>query len=186
MINDITNNAKKYFLSRINDTQPDTYKLIDHITELEKWVEIITKRYPQTNKEILLLSVYLHDTGHYPINREVDHAITSEKLTKIFLENEKYDSDKTLNVLHCVRAHRCKDVMPNTLEAKAMAFIDSASHMTDKMYIDMIKNGDGEKASSKLERDYRDLAIFPEIQSEMTDIYSAWKILIENLIKLQK
>jgi hypothetical protein len=134
---------------------------------------------------LLQSSLYLHDTGHYPINKEIDHAITSEKLTTIFLENEKYDKEKTIKVMHCVRAHRCKDVMPNTLEAKAMAFIDSASHMTDKMYIDMIKNGDGEKASAKLERDYRDLAIFPEIQKEMTEIYSAWKILITNLNRLK-
>jgi len=181
----LSTKAKKLFDEYIR-TNEDIYNLKDHIVELEKLAEKIVKKFPELDKEILLLAIYLHDIGYYPLNLDEDHAITSERIAQKFLESEKYLKEKKVNVLQAIRSHRCKDVLPETLEAKAFAFMDSASHLTDKMYVEMVKQGKGKKALEKLERDYRDLAIFPEIKQEMELLYLSWKSLILNLTKFEQ
>jgi hypothetical protein len=78
--------------------------------------------------------------------------------------------------------------MPKSLEAKIMAFIDSASHMTDSMYFDMAKDAKEKKENfrvyAKMERDLRDLSSFPEIQKELTGLYNAWQNLIKEYEKI--
>jgi predicted O-methyltransferase YrrM len=83
-----------------------------------------------------------------------------------------------------VRAHRCRDVQPETLEAKLVAFSDSASHLVDSVYIDMIKKGNGEQVLSKLERDYRDLALIDGMQKEYQPLYEARKQLLTEMQKM--
>lgn len=83
-------------------------------------------------------------------------------------------------VVYCVRAHRCKDVQPETNEAKVVAVSDSAGHMTDTVYVDMANRGDLDGAKAKLERDYRDLGLFPELQEEITSFYQSWRRLLES------
>jgi hypothetical protein len=131
----------------------------------------------------LILSAWLHDIGYYQFDRDVDHSITSEKIASIFLKQENYSEDKLTRVLHCVRAHRCKDIMPETLEAKIIAFSDSAGHMTDNWYLDMMRddlnNNIAFRSYAKLERDYRDLKFFPEIKEELSALYESWKIILK-------
>ena len=56
-----------------------------------------------------------------------------------FLQENGIDQTIIDQVAHCIRAHRCKDVQPQTIEAKIVAFSDSASHLFDSFYIDMAK-----------------------------------------------
>jgi hypothetical protein len=51
--------------------------------------------------------------------------------------------------------------------------------MTDIVYIDMAARGDKEGAKAKLERDFRDKGLFPELQKESKPLYEAWKQLLE-------
>lgn len=184
----IIEKSKNLLIKTINDFGCDPYHLLSHVPEAERWAKYMAKKYTEVDEEILLLSVWLHDVGHYPTPTEIDHAVRSEQRAKEFLEKENYDKEKLKAVLHCVRAHRCKDVMPETLEAKIMAFVDSASHMTDFVYLDMAKidkqNKEEFRAYAKMERDMRDLGIFPEIQSKMQDLYSAWHNLIKKYEEL--
>jgi predicted HD phosphohydrolase len=179
--------AKEMFLNNVKDFGQDPHGLLYHINEQEKWIKIVMKKFPDAQKDILFLSAYLHDIGHYPINKEIDHAIISEQKAKKFLEQENVIENIRSNVLHCVRSHRCNDVMPQTLEAKLFACIDSASHMTDSMYMDIASDdGNSARALGKLERDYRDVSIFPEIQLLVSDIYTSWKSLLAEYDKLHK
>ena len=66
-----------------------------------------------------------------------------------------------------------------SLEAKIIAVADSASHMTDTVYIDMASRGEIEGAKAKLERDFRDEGLFPDLQEESRPLYEAWKKLLE-------
>lgn len=84
-------------------------------------------------------------------------------------------------VAHCVRAHRCNDVQPDTIEAKILAVADSASHLIDGPYIHMGKRVGKEEVIAKLERDYRDIGLLPNIKKELTPLYKAWKNLLEIL-----
>src|SRR4030042_3505186 len=151
--------------------------LPNHIVSVEKWGKKIMKDYPKANKEILLLSVWLHDIGHAFLNTDTHH-IGSEKEVKRFLAKIKMNPEKIEKVAHCVRAHRRKDVMPETIEAKILAAADSASHFTDGAYMDMLIHGYKELVSKKMERDYRDVGLFPKLKKEITPIYKAWKELL--------
>ena len=184
----IIEKAKNRFLEMVSDFGTDPYHLLPHVPEAEKWAKFMLKKYPQANAEVVLLSVWLHDLGHYPIPTDIDHAIRSEQRAKEFLEHENYEKNKMEEVLHCVRSHRCRDVMPISLEAKIMAFVDSASHMTDSMYFVMAKDDKDKKENfrvyAKMERDLRDLASFPEIQDELMGLYSSWQNLIKEYEKI--
>lgn len=91
-------------------------------------------------------------------------------------------------MLHCVRSHRRKDVMPNTIEVKIIACVDSASHMTEPMYFDIAgvdkENGNEFRTYAKMDRDFRDLGSFPETH-ELKEIYEKWKKLIKSYEKLK-
>ncbi|MDD5145119.1 MAG: hypothetical protein PHW72_03275, partial [Candidatus Pacebacteria bacterium] len=106
--------------------------------------------------------------------------IESEKETRKFLKTLRLDTEKIEKIAHCVRAHRCKDVQPKTIEAKILATADSASHFTDGCYMEMAMGGIKGQALEKIDRDYRDVGIFPKLKKEITPLYNAWK----NLLKI--
>ncbi len=184
----IVEKAQSEFKKVVDEFGSDPYFLMYHLPEVETWAYYMFRKYPNADKEIVLLSVWLHDIGHYPIPTEVDHAIRSEERAKEFLEKENYPKEKMQEVLHCVRSHRCSDVKPKTFESKILAFIDSASHITDTVYLRMIKeskrNNREIKVREKMDRDFRDLDIFPEVKTELLDLCNAWKKLINSYDKV--
>lgn len=185
---DIIEKAKEKFRAMIADFGSDPYHLGSHVPEVEKWAKKLLKKYPEADEEAVIISAWLHDVGHYPIPTEEDHAIRGEAIAWEFLKNENYPEERIEKVLHCVRSHRCKDVQPETIEAKIIAFADSVSHMTDSMYFEMAKESKELKRPyevyGKMERDFRDAGIFPEMQAEVKEIYENWKKLIESYEKL--
>jgi len=182
-MNIIIEKAKDKFFQMIEDFGSDPYYLRSHVPEVEKWVKYLLKKFPEADSEVVLLAVWMHDIGYYPILAEIDHAIRSEERAKKFLENLNYPKDKMEKVLHCVRAHRCHDIMPNSIEAKIIACVDSASHMTESVYFNLAKddkeNNREFRVYAKMERDFRDLGAFPEIQKELKELFETWKKLIQ-------
>lgn len=172
----------------------DLYSLDSHIIEMEKWAKIVHKNNLNANLDVILLSVYLHDIGHYPINEEEDHAVSGEILARNILEKEGFYKEIIEKVAHCIRAHRCKDVIPETIEAKIVAFIDSVSHATDNnMYLGMAKADTRlsvEQMLNKIDRDLRDLNNFQkdvnmeECAESIKKMYSAWKVIVTEYRKL--
>ena len=187
-MNNIIEKAKENFFQIIDDFGSDPLNLQLHVLEVEKWAKYMIKKYPKIDEEILLLSVWLHDIGHYPISTKIDHSIRSEERAKKFLKKLNYPKDKMEKVLHCVRAHRCCDVIPNSIEAKVIAFIDSASHLTDAVYFRMAKDNKEKKGkfdiTKKMQNDFRELKLFPEIQKELKELFDAWKKLLKAYEKL--
>lgn len=78
--------------------------------------------------------------------------------------------------------------MPDSLEAKIVACADSASHMTHWVYFDMAMDDRRDKcefkAYGKIDRDFRDLAAFPEVQDELRDLHEAWRNVIKEYEKI--
>jgi len=179
----IIDKARKNFFQMIEDFGSDPYHLRSHVPEVERWAKNLLKKFPEADSEVVLLAVWMHNLGHYPIPTEIDHAIRSEERAKEFLEKLNYPNDKIGKVLHCVRAHRGRDVIPNSIEAKIIAFIDSASHLTDAVYFRMAKdnkeNNGNFDVARKMQNDFRELKLFPEIQEEVQELYEAWKKLIQ-------
>lgn len=179
----VINLAKSYQLKIIDDYGKDPYGLRSHLAEAEKWAHKLFKMYPKANKDVVLLSVWLHDTGHYSGDPEVDHAVKSEKLAKEFLTG-KISDDIRNKVCCAIRAHRCKDVMPKTIEERIVACVDSASHMTDTMYLDIAKEGRYDFCLKKIERDFKDIGQIPEVKTTLTPTYKNWVKLINSLKEL--
>ncbi|MFA5926645.1 MAG: HD domain-containing protein [Patescibacteria group bacterium] len=171
----IIDDTKLYFIETIQAAPLDKFGLIRHTGEMTRWAERVLKSYPKADREIVFLSIWLHDISHYDGEYGTyDHAVESEKRAKVFLADKKYPQEKIEKVAHCVRAHRCKDVMPESIEAKIVAAIDAASHMTDTPYIDMAQSGRVDEAIAKLGRDYRDVALIPEVKQIAEPFYRIW------------
>ena len=73
----------------IEDFGSDPYKLQSHILEVEKWACLMLKRYPKAESKVVLLAIWLHDIGHYPIPTSDDYAIREEQRAKIFFKKGK-------------------------------------------------------------------------------------------------
>lgn len=177
---DIISQTKEYFLEVAKKNfNLDNYYLERHVNEVERWAKKILEIKSDADSDVVLLGVWLHDIGQLIGYKEIDHAISSEIEARRFLAEKGIQKDIIEKVAHCVRAHRCKDIQPSTIEAKIVAASDSASHMTDIVYADMASRGDVQGAKDKLERDYRDKGLIPEISNELDDLYIAWKNLLE-------
>jgi HD superfamily phosphodiesterase len=183
--NSIIDKAKNLFYNRLSKHE-DLYNLLSHLPEMEKWANFMIKKHPEADSEVILLGVWLHDIGHYPLPSKKDnpdHAVRGEKIAQEFLEKEKYPIEKMERVLHCIRSHRNRDVAPKIIEAKIIACIDSASHMTDDVYFRMAHRdkeiNTNYRPLDKLERDYRDISVFPEVKKELKEMYQSWKKLLE-------
>ncbi len=183
----IAKKAQNEFKKFLDDFGSDPFYLLPHVFQMEKLAKYFFEKHPEIDREIVLLAIWLHDIGHYPIPSEIDHAIQSEERAKDFLELNNYPEEKMEKVLHCVRSHRCFDVQPNSLEAKLVACIDSASHMLDTAYFRIAQydkeNSYEFRSYGKIERDFRDLAAFPEFQKEFIGLYKSWKKLIKEYEK---
>lgn len=182
MIN-LVEKAKFHFYETFENSDPNV-RLYDelprHVEILEKWGKHILKLYPKIDEEILMTSIWLHDIGQLVGKREEDHAIRSERESKRFLNELNVERKKINKIAHCVRAHRCKDVQPKTKEAKTLAAIDSASHLTDIPYINMLREYPKSEVLAKLERDSRDMELLPELKKEMSSLLEAWKGVLKN------
>lgn len=175
--------AKKYQLKIIKDYKSDPFGLVEHFAEMEKWAARLFEMFPKADPKVVLLAVWLHDSGHYIGDEKTDHAVKSEKLAREFL-SRKVDERTIEKVIRAVRSHRCKDVLPETIEEKIVACIDSASHMTDNMYISIARDGRFNFCLAKIERDFRDTGLIPEVQKEIEPLYKAWLNLITEFKKI--
>ena len=179
----VVKKSKEYFLHLFNTGDPKTRlydELPKHVAVLEKWAIHLLEKRPEANKDILLTAVWLHDIGQLVGDREEDHAVTSERVTLEFLASLGVEKDVIYKIAHCVRAHRCKDVQPQTIEAKILAAADSASHFTDFVYISMMENKSKKDTVEKLARDYRDVGLLAGLKEEITPIYNSWKNLMDS------
>jgi len=177
---DLIRETKTHFLKTMNEGTPRYAFFPRHVEHVEHWAKRIFEIYPSADEEIVLLSVWLHDIGHADGDDGKDHAIKSESEARRFLAGIELAPERIEAVAHCVRSHRCRDVPPQTTEAKILAVADSAGHMTDLSYLTMLQDG-APKASilEKLERDYRAVGLIPEMKDELASLYRAWKKLLD-------
>ncbi len=189
MIKTVVEKTRAFMTKTVLKAKSDPFGLIQHVEIVERWAKFILKSHPEADEETVLLGVWLHDVGHYPVSNE-DHAIRGEKIAISFLKKLRLNKDKLDKAVHCVRAHRCKDVMPGHIEARIVACADSAAHLLDFMYLDVVmchKNSKNKySAIDKLERDWRDVAAFPEVKNKLEKLYIYWKQLIIEFDKINE
>jgi len=175
----------QYSKDLVKANLPEFNHLVHHLPEVEKWAKKILKEYPDADSEIVLASVWLHDIGQITGDKSIDHAISSEEFVLKTLPSIIGSSDKISQIAHCVRTHRCKDIQPETLEAKILTISDSLSHMTDYVYIDYFQDGRIDEALEKVERDYHDKSLLDlSFKDKIDDLYKNWKLLLISLKKV--
>lgn len=173
----IIEKTKNHFLdlyTRSGNTNPYP----KHVERVEEIAEELHADFPNSNKEVILLSVWLHDIGTFLGDREI-HDISSENEARKYLTAMGLKSEVIEQVAHCVRSHRCNDVLPATIEAKILAVADSVSHLYAGPYINMKHKFGKEAVLGKLKRDYRDIGLIPGLKKKLTPLYKAWKNLLE-------
>lgn len=171
--------AKQHLLVSASPRPGWALMLTRRLTQVDAWTDRLLSSNPEAEVAVVKLGVWLHDIGQIVGPKETDHAINSEAEVRRFLPTLGAELELVEKVAHCVRAHRCRDVQPQTLEAKMLAACDSASHMTDVVYIDMTNRGEKDAALAKLDRDLRDVGQFPELREMLLPLYGAWKGLLE-------
>ncbi|MFA5172802.1 MAG: HD domain-containing protein [Candidatus Paceibacterota bacterium] len=134
--------------------------------------------FKNVNEFYLRLAVALHDIGHVKNDRGYeDHAVASEYAARKFLERKwdvDIDSGDINKVCQAIRSHRNSDVKPQTDEARILVAADSASHLVDVCYVDMLQRFSLREIKEKLERDLLDLEV---VRREITGT-SFWRQLI--------
>ncbi|MFH2019496.1 MAG: HD domain-containing protein [bacterium] len=175
--------ARDFFINTIESGTPIYPRYPEHAKEVERLSLEIIPFYPQANIEIVQLLAWGHDIGWFDGDLEIDHAIKSSVMMIKFLRGQGYPENKIQAVAHGIRAHRCKDVQPTTIEAQILVAADSLSHMTDLLVYPLMlsqKHLGIEDILAKLERDYRDTLLFlPEdLKPKTRSYYEAWKTLL--------
>ncbi len=166
-----------------------------HLPTVVRLSKQLLKTHPEADKKITILGAWLHDSGHiwggwgnYPDNKQ-DHAVTGEIKAREILKDFGVDSLMQEKVCHIVRSHRNRDVAPNTIEAKIVAAADSGAHFYGGTYENILNHSKGplkEKAGyalDKLERDWRDVSVFPELAEKLKEKYEITKKKLENIVK---
>jgi len=154
----------------------------DHFTNVEKISLEIAKLFPDADRNVLILSAWLHDVGRFIGPRDV-HAINSEIEARRYLGELGLDKKIIDEVAHCVRSHRNDGLEHEIIEAKIITVADSADHIIAGPYTDMLHKYSIDHVVGKLERDYRDLHLIPEVEKQLAPVYKAWKKLLELLPK---
>jgi hypothetical protein len=177
---DIINKTKFYFLDNFEKSKNLPYQyLARHVFKTEKWANKILSNHPEADRETVLLAVWLHDIGQI-IGEDTDHAVNSENEVRLFLPQLKVAASKIGEVAHCVRAHKCTDIQPRTIEAKILAVANSVSHMTDSYYICMVNKISRDVALKKLKKDCEISLLLSEMKEEIKPFCKSWKDLLKS------
>jgi HD superfamily phosphodiesterase len=173
--------TREHFIKRMAEGNPIHNWFQHHVEQVERWALKILDYYSNADREVVLAAVWLHDIGQENRENFATHEIFSEIETRRFFGSNGVGQEKIDKVAHCVRTHRCKpDAMPESDEAKIVAAADSASHITDMVYIHMLNHGSSKKSVlAKLGRDIRDTQQLPQpLQEQLVPLQKAWKKLI--------
>lgn len=175
----VVGRAREHFLEMFSKRENPVYLYLPrHVEQAAKWTERILVDYPYADRQVVMLSIWLHDIGWAIKEDDIDHAVRSETEVIRFLPEIGVSQSRVARVAHCVRAHRNRDIQPETLEARIVVAADSASHFTDINYVVHCTDGIKDYALGKLERDYRDVGLLPGLQEELAPLYLAWKELL--------
>jgi len=116
--NSLTFLAGKYVAKLLieNSSSDLLFHNLHHTVNVVRGVRDISKQLglDKTQKEILLLSAWFHDSGLIKVYK--GHEVISQKLAKTFLESHQYPEEKLAQVLSCIAATTMPQAPKNLLE----------------------------------------------------------------------
>jgi len=167
-------------------TKIDSWFLPQHLMEVERFANVLCDKFPEADRDIVGLGVWFHDIGRLR-GQDEGHDVYGAEEAKRVLDDKDFDSGKIEKVYAVCRSHRCKDVKPESLEAKILATADAMSHFTHSFYFRLFQfykdelsfEEIKEKVRQKLERDFNDKIAFDEGREEVRDRYEAMKLVLQ-------
>ena len=168
-------------------TKIDTWFLSQHLMEVERFANLLCDKFPEADRDIVGLGVWFHDIGRLR-GQDEGHDVYGAEEAKKVLGDKGFDSEKTDRVYEVCRSHRCKDIKPESLEAKILATADAMSHFTHSFYFRLFQFYKDEKSfeeireivKKKLERDFNDKIYFEEGRDEVRERYGAMKLVLQD------
>lgn len=169
-----------------------------HQKEVVKYAEKLSELYPQANKQIVLISCWLHDIGHYYakdgkeiIELKKKHHISGAEIADEFLKQYGLGQGEVDKIKTCILRHRNnEEYRAETLEEKIVVVADTLSHFGSIFYFVYFKFHPEHSLErmvkdelEKLDRDWRDLGILPEARRLVEAEYKTFKRLFESYNK---
>lgn len=131
-----------------------------HLCGVETFARKLLNRLPNANKEVVLLSVWLHDLQRIR-GKKGDHATVGALEAGKVLRKYDYDADTIQAIKSVIRSHSCNsNIMPKTVEEKILASADAMSHYANDFYLSIAALGQRnieeykKWALEKLDRDF--------------------------------
>jgi HD superfamily phosphodiesterase len=158
----------------------------------------LLREYPNADKNIVLLSCWLHDLGHFKAKTldEIDvvkpnHHLVGAKMAEKFLLKYKLPKDQVDKVINCIICHRgSHPYIPTNIEEKIVAVADTLSHFQSIFYLLFFKIYPKYSLDefvvlqrAKLKRDWRDLSLLPKAQEMVKDKYNFFLQMLDNYQK---
>ena len=149
-----------------------------HLEAVEQWAEWLLERVPEADKEIVRLSVWLHDTQHYRGVKGDHEQIGAQEAEKI-LREFKYDEVTIKKVREIILTHSCEERMPTSIEGRVLAAADGMAHYTNNFYLYIACTGQRTVeqyktwALEKLDRDMNVKISFDFAKEEMKPMHDA-------------
>lgn len=161
--------------------------LSQHLMEVERYANLFCDRFSEADRDVVGLGVWFHDIGRLRGKNEGHDVYGAEEARKV-LEKEGYPLEKIERVYEVCRSHGCRDVQPESLEAKILATADAMSHFTHSFYFRLFQFYKDEKSfeeireiiRKKLDRDFNDKIAFDEGRGEVRDRYEAMKLVLQD------
>lgn len=137
-----------------------------HLLAVEKFAKELLKNLPKANKEVVMLSVWLHDIQRIR-GIKGDHAKAGAEEAEKILKEFNYPEDIIKQAKEIILTHPCEaGIKPKTLEGKILASADAMSHCVNDFYLAIAVLGERNVkefkkwALEKLNRDYNKKIFF--------------------------
>lgn len=167
-----------------------------HQREIIKAAKELIKLYPKADRQIVLISCWLHDIAYYYAknNRDISiirnrHHIRGAEIAGNFLKKYRLNLIDTDMIEKCILNHRnIFPYKPKTLEEKIVAVADTVSHFESIFFLtyfkinpqasfrDMVRDN-----LRELEQDWRDLALLPKSKRLVEKEYRVIKKLLSSV-----
>lgn len=142
----------------------------------------------QADAELAVAGALVHDIGDAVMARKhPDHQARSLAMAADLLRKCGFNPDETDFVVNeIVKPHGCNEVLPTTLEGKAMATADGAAHFLTDFYLVFCWRHYGPEddyeafkawARPKIEKHFHTKLFFDDIKEEVAPHYEALRLL---------
>ncbi len=166
-----------------------------HQKEVIVYAGKLLRLYPQANRQIVIISCWLHDIAHYYAKNgqeilavKANHHIRGAEIAENFLSSYKISGEELEKIKKCIICHRnSTPYRPKALEEKVVAVADTMSHFGSIFYFTYFKFHPRHSLEqmvaddlAKLERDWRDIKLLPQAGKLVVKEYQLIRKLLSN------